>query len=75
MALLLDAGGQLDAGMSFKPLTSQQQCTCLTIKVYEAPVSVFCPGKHKVCVASTQDEKCTETEDQKRPEKNSTHAD
>lgn len=33
MALLLDAGGQLDAGMSFKPLTGQQQCTCLATKV------------------------------------------
>lgn len=33
MASLLDAGGQLDAGMSFKPLTGQQQCTCLTTKV------------------------------------------
>lgn len=37
--------------------------------MYEAPVSVFYGGKHVVCVASTQDEKCTKTEDQKRPEK------
>lgn len=37
--------------------------------MYEAPVSVFYAGEHVVCVASTQDEKCTETKDQKRPEK------
>lgn len=37
--------------------------------MYEAPVSAFCAGEHVVCVASTQDEKYTETEDQKRPEK------
>lgn len=35
----------------------------------EALVSVFCAGEHVVSVASTQDEKYTETEDQKRPEK------
>lgn len=29
MVLLLDADKQLDAVMSFKPLTGQQQCTCL----------------------------------------------
>lgn len=33
MALLLDAGKQLYAVMSFKPLTGQQQCTCLATKV------------------------------------------
>lgn len=37
--------------------------------MYEVPVSVFCAGEHVVWVASTQDEKCTETEDQKKPEK------
>lgn len=37
--------------------------------MYEAPVSVSCAGEYVVCVASTQDEKRTETEDQKWPEK------
>lgn len=88
MALLLEAGKQLDAVMSFKPLTGQQQCTCLAhqsvcstkvgfiqllsalyISVHAVPVSALCAGEHVVCVNSTQDEKCTETEDQKRPEK------
>lgn len=87
MALLLDAGGQLDAGMSFKPLTGQQQCTCLTTKVCVPhrldssscfqPLTFQCMNPC-ICIlswsaqgvcCSTQDEKITETEDQKRPEK------
>lgn len=33
MALLLDAGKQLDAVMSFRPLTGQQKSTCLATRV------------------------------------------
>ena len=32
-------------------------------------VDSICAGEHVVCIASTQDEKCTETEAQKGPEK------
>lgn len=88
MALLLDAGRQFDAGMSFKPLTGQQQCTCLATKVcvphtldsssYFQPLTFQCmkPLYLYFIVVSMwcvllppRIEKCTKTEDKKRPEK------